>query len=119
MRHHNANKKFGLQKGARKALVHSLLVALIQHEKITTTETRAKTLRSAVEKLVTRARGGSPHDTRLLLSRLNNNEDIVKKLMKEIAPKYKSRQGGYTRITKLGKRSGKGDASAHASIAFV
>lgn len=119
MRHHNANKKFGLQKGVRAALIHSLVVALITHKKITTTETRARTLRSTIEKLITRARRGTLADTRLLASRLHNNQAVVKKLVKEIAPKYKDRRGGYTRIVKLGKRSGKGDASALAMIELV
>ena len=119
MRHHNTNRKFGLQKGVRAALIHSLVVALITRKKITTTEARAKTLRSRIEKLITRARKGTLADTRLLLSRLHNNNAITNKLVKEIAPKYKDRRGGYTRITKLGRRSGEGDASRLATIEFV
>ncbi|OGZ07506.1 MAG: 50S ribosomal protein L17 [Candidatus Lloydbacteria bacterium RIFCSPHIGHO2_02_FULL_50_13] len=119
MRHHDKNKKFGLQKGARAALFHALVVALITHKKIVTTETRAKALRSKIEKLVTRARSGTLADTRLLASRLNNNQAVVRKLMKEIAPKYKDRHGGYTRITKLGSRPGRGDASPMAVIEFI
>ncbi|MDO8521364.1 MAG: 50S ribosomal protein L17 [bacterium] len=119
MRHHSKNKKFGLQRDERNALFHALLVALITHKKITTTETRAKALRGKIEKLVTRARRGALADQRLLLSRLLNNKAIVQKLMKDIAPKYKERKGGYTRITKLGRRSGKGDASALATIEFI
>ncbi len=119
MRHHNTNKKFGLQKGARAALIHSLVIALITHKKITTTEARAKTLRARIEKLVTRARKGTLADSRVLASRLHNNGVITNKLVKEIAPKYKDRRGGYTRITKLGRRSGEGDASPLATIEFV
>ncbi|HEY9585926.1 MAG TPA: 50S ribosomal protein L17 [Candidatus Paceibacterota bacterium] len=119
MRHHNKNRKFGLQKGERAALVHSLVAALITHGKITTTEARAKTLRPAIEKMVTRARGGTIADVRLLRSRLNNNLKLTNKLVKEIAPKFSDRKGGYTRITKLGNRSGGGDASPLAMIEFV
>ena len=119
MRHHNKNRKFGLQKGEREALVHSLVVALITHGKITTTEARAKTLRPTIEKMVTKARGATLADVRLLKSRLNNNTKITNMLVKEIAPKYADRKGGYTRITKLGARSGGGDASPLAMIEFV
>ena len=113
MRHHNKNRKFGLQKGEREALVHSLVVALITHGKITTTEARAKTLRPAIEKMVTKARDAKIADVRLLKSRLTNM------LVKEVAPKFAGRKGGYTRITKLGSRSGSGDASPLATIEFV
>lgn len=119
MRHHSKNRKFGLQQGPRAAFIHSLVVALVLNGKITTTEARAKTLRSVIEKLVTRARKGTPADLRLLSSRLRNNREIVNKLVKEIGPKHKDRKGGYTRITKLGRRGGKGDASPLASIEFV
>lgn len=119
MKHHSKNKKFGLQSGPRAALFHALVVALVTHNKITTTEARAKALRPEIEKLITRAKRGTTTDTRLLSSRLKNNRAIVKKLMTDIAPKYKGRAGGYTRITKLGKRSGKGDASALAVIELI
>ena len=119
MRHHNKNKKFGLQKGERSALVRSLMVALVLHGKITTTETRAKTLRPAIEKMVTMARAGTLANVRLIRSRLNNNLKVVNKLVKEIAPMYIARKGGYTRITKLGSRGGSGDASPLATIEFI
>lgn len=119
MRHHNANRKFGLQKGEREALVHSLVVALITHGKITTTEARAKTLRPTIEKMITKARGATLADVRLLRSRLNNNLKITNKLVKEIAPRYATRKGGYTRITKLGSRNGSGDASPLATIELI
>ncbi|OGZ04972.1 MAG: 50S ribosomal protein L17 [Candidatus Lloydbacteria bacterium RIFCSPLOWO2_01_FULL_50_20] len=119
MKHHHSNRKFGLQRGERDALIHSLVAALITHGKITTTEARAKTLRPAIEKLVTKARKASIADVRLLKSRLNNNAKLTNMLVKEIAPKYFDRKGGYTRITKLGNRSGRGDASPLATIEFV
>lgn len=119
MRHHNKNKKFGRQRGARYALSRALLLALFTHGKIVTTETRAKALRPLAEKMLTRARAGSTSDVRILRSRLMNNEELTHKLVKEIAPKYKGRSGGYTRITKLGRRSGKGDASSMAMIELL
>jgi large subunit ribosomal protein L17 len=119
MRHHNKTKKFGRQKGEREAMMRSLVVSLITHEKIMTTEARAKALRPAIEKMVTRARGGGIADVRLIKSRLNNNTAITNKLVKEIAPKFKGQSGGYTRITKIGAHSRKGDASPLATIEFV
>lgn len=119
MRHHNSNKKFGLQKGERAALGHSLVVALITHGKITTTEARAKMLRQRIEKMVTKARNATPASVRLLRARLNNNLQLTTKLVKEIAPRFSDRKGGYTRITKLGSRGRLGDASPLATIEFV
>lgn len=119
MRHHNTNKKFGRQTGERTALMNSLLLSLISHGKITTTEAKAKALRPRIEKLITRARRATPSDLRIIKSRLNNNATAMRKIVKEIAPGYKERRGGYTRITKLGQRSGKGDASPVAVIEFV
>ncbi len=119
MRHHNTNKKFGREAKERGALVQSLVISLLTHGKITTTLARAKALRPSVEKMITRARDAQIPDRRILKSRLGNNEEMTKKLISEIAPKYKERKGGYTRITKLGLRSGKGDAAAMAVIEFV
>lgn len=100
-------------------MIHSLVVALITHGKITTTLARAKTLRPIIEKMVTKARIQTVANVRLLRSRLNNNLKITNRLVKEIAPNYKARKGGYTRITKLGSRSGGGDASPLAIIEFI
>jgi large subunit ribosomal protein L17 len=119
MRHHSKNRKFGRERGQRRSLFRSLAISLITHEKIVTSEAKAKSLRPAIEKLVTRARSGKLADTRILLSRLNNNMTAIDKLVKTIAPKYKGRNGGYTRITKLGARSARGDASPLAMIEFV
>ncbi len=119
MRHHNSIKKFGRQAGERQALMRSLVVSLIEHGKITTTETKAKSLRPAIEKMVTRAREASIADVRLIKARLGNNGTATDKLVKEIGPKYKGQNGGYTRITKLGARSGSGDASPMAVIEFI
>ncbi len=119
MRHHNSVKKFGRQSGQRLALMRSLVNNLITHERMTTTEAKAKALRPIIEKLVTKARGADIATTRDITARLGNNKVTTTKLIKEIAPKYEGRAGGYTRIIKLGARSGRGDASPMAMIEFV
>lgn len=116
MRHHNKNKKFGRKKDQRHAFMRSLALSLIINERIQTTETRAKALRPYVEKLVTKSRVNDLPTRRLLISRLGS-EEIAKKLIDEIAPRYSERAGGYTRITKMGSR--KSDASPQAIIEFV
>lgn len=115
MNHKNKNRKFGRVKNQRTALMKSLVSALINHESIQTTEAKAKELRPMVEKLVTRAKTGTVASRRILSSRIGPR--ATKKLVDDIAPKYKSRSGGYTRITKLEtKRS---DAAKMAQIEFV
>jgi len=78
---------------------------LLLHEKIETTEAKAKELRPYVERLITRGRTDSIHSRRILLSRLNDPL-VVEKIIKKISPKYKERKGGYTRIIKTGLRTG-------------
>ena len=117
MRHHNKNRKFGREKDQRKALLRALALSLIKHGKITTTEARAKELRPFVEKLVTKGKSESLASQRLIISRIGNNKRESKKLITEVAPRYKDRKGGYTRIIKLPRRSG--DASKMAVIEFV
>ena len=117
MRHHNKNRKFGRVKNQRKALLKSLTRSLIVHGKISTTLAKAKELRPTVEGLVTKAKREGIHSKRLVLSRVSNERRILKKLFEEIAPKYKTRHGGYTRITKLPRR--KSDGSEMAVIEFV
>jgi large subunit ribosomal protein L17 len=119
MRHHNKNKKFGRQAGERTALLRSLTVALIAHGKIQTTEARAKSLRPRIERLITKAREADIAAVRTIKARLGNDEKATNKLVKDIAPKYKGRAGGYTRITKIGQRAGTGDAASMAVIELV
>ncbi|MCK5022101.1 MAG: 50S ribosomal protein L17 [Candidatus Pacebacteria bacterium] len=118
MRHHNTNRKFGRVRKQRKALLRSLAISLVDKEKIQTTEAKAKELRPFIEKLITRAKKDSFISRRLILSKLGGeNENIVKKLIENIAIKYKDRAGGYTRITKLGFR--KGDGSPMSQIELI
>ncbi len=108
-------RRFGRKKDQRHALLVSLARALILNEKIKTTEAKAKELRSFVEKLVTRAKEDTIYNRRVLVSRLS--EDVAKKLVKDIGVRYKERDGGYTRILKLGPRQE--DGARMAIIEFV
>lgn len=119
MRHHNTNKKFGRERNSRRALMRSLAIALITHEKIETTEAKAKAIRSYVEKLVTKAQNNTLATRRLLDSKLGSGGDkAVLKLLNELAPRYKDRKGGYTRVVKTRDRVGS-DGAAMAIIEFV
>lgn len=119
MRHHSNIRTLGRTRNQRRALMRSLTYSLIKHDRITTTLAKAKEVRPFVEKLVTKAKGADANPLatkRLLLARLGD-EHIVHKLESEVAPKYKDRNGGYTRILKLPRRPG--DASEMAIIEFV
>lgn len=117
MRHHNNIRKLGRNKNQRHALLKGLMLALIAHGKIETTEAKAKELRPFIEKMITKANVGTLASRRLVISRLYNLTSEANKLINDIAPKYKERSGGYTRITKLPRRAG--DASKMAIIEFI
>jgi len=119
MKHHKSTRKFGRDHAGRVALLRSLALSLIETEHIQTTEARAKELRPFVEKLVTRGGIADLASRRLIISRLGgvSGEAGAKKLIDDIAPRYKERAGGYTRIVKLPRRGG--DASKMAIIEFV
>jgi large subunit ribosomal protein L17 len=117
MRHHNNIRKFGRNKNQRNALLKGLMLSLIAHGKIETTEAKAKELRPFIEKIISKAKIGTLSSKRTIISRLYNKTAEVNKLINEIAPKYKDRDGGYTRISKLPRREG--DASKMAIIEFV
>lgn len=108
-------RKFNREIGQRKALFNSLVSSLVLHGRITTTEAKAKEIAPIVEKKITRAKKGDLAARRFLAK--DSSENIVKKLVDEIAPKYKERQGGYTRIVKLGMR--KSDGAKMAIIELV
>lgn len=115
MRHHKKGRKFGRETDQRRALMKALAVNLVRYEKIKTTEAKAKELRPFMEKFITRAKGAGLNDKKLLVARIGGMS--AKKLVESIAPKYKDRNGGYTRIVKLPRR--KGDGSKMALIEFV
>ncbi len=117
MRHHSNVRKFGRTKNQRHALLKGLVLSLVAHGRIETTEAKAKELRPLMEKLITKANVGTLASRRLVISRLYNRTAEAGKLVDDIAPKYKDRTGGYTRITKLPRRLG--DASKMAVIEFV
>ena len=114
MKHHKKLRAFGRTSNQRKALLRSLCRALVMEERIETSEAKAREIRPVVEKLITKAKSGSLAATRALIVTLG--PDGAKKIA-EIAPKYKDRQGGYTRIIKLPQT--RTDASKQAIIEFV
>lgn len=109
------HRKFGRKKNVRSAFLTSIVEALIISGRIRTTETRAKTIRPLIEKLITRARESSLTTTRLLARRLH--APALKKLRNDWGPRYQGRQGGYTRITKV--PSHRRDGAPMAVIEFV
>lgn len=106
MRKRNIGRKLSRKVGPRKMLLKNLANNFVMHEKIKTTEAKAKELRSMVEKMITRAKGATLADRRLIAGDLTPK--MTKKIFEEIAPKYKDRNGGYTRIIKLGPRNSDG-----------
>lgn len=115
MRHHNANRKFGRQADERKALLRSLAQSLVIREKIKTTEAKAKEIRPFVEKLITRSKETTLADRRFLITQVGS--EGAKKLIDVIGPKFKERNGGYTRIVKMPRRLS--DGSKMAMIELV
>jgi large subunit ribosomal protein L17 len=99
-------RKLSRKIGPRKQLLKSLADNFLLHEKIKTTEAKAKELRSFAEKMITRAKEDNVANRRILSQKLTSRN--VKKIFEQIAPKYKERNGGYTRITKLGPRNSDG-----------
>ena len=104
MRHGNKKGKLSRDSAHRKSLLRTMSKQLIEHERIRTTQPKAKALKPEFEKLITLAKRGDLHARRQALSELNQDKFIVHKLFEEIAPRYSSRPGGYTRIVKLGPR---------------
>lgn len=116
MRHLHGHRKLGRTSSHRAALLKNLSISLIEHGKIETTVEKAKELRSFIEKLITTARVGDSNTHRAVFAVLQNKE-ATKKLINEVAPNYKDRQGGYTRITRT--RIRRGDATTMAYIELV
>lgn len=104
MRHKRTRHKLSRDSAHRKALLKNLSRQLIEHERIKTSQAKAKAVKPEVEKLITLAKRGDLHARRLLLSKLGQDKFIVHKLVEEVAPRYAERPGGYTRIVKLGPR---------------
>jgi large subunit ribosomal protein L17 len=108
-------RKFGMKTDQRKALIKSLITALISKERITTTKAKAKELSMLMDRMITKARNGDVATRRQLAKKISYKS--VKKLVEVIAPRYKDRKGGYTRVLKIGFREG--DAAQMAIIELV
>jgi large subunit ribosomal protein L17 len=105
MRHASKGKKLGRDSSHRKALYANLTCSLIEHERIKTTEAKAKAVKPFAEQMITLARRGDLHARRQALSHLRSQE-IVHKLFAEVGPRMAERPGGYSRIVKIGHRPG-------------
>lgn len=127
-RHKIRHTRLGRTPGHSKAILRNLVCDLIAYERIVTTEAKARILRPAVEKMVTKAKrglgqeaagkaGARVHAYRLLMTRLGHNRPAVERLFSTLAPRYQTRAGGYTRMIKLGPR--KIDSAAMAVVEFV
>ncbi len=107
MRHGVSGRKFDRPTAQRLALFRGLVRDLILHERITTTVPKAKEMRPFAEKMITLGKDGSVNARRQAL-KFVTDKDVIAKLFEDVAPRYSQRQGGYTRIVKLGKRLGDG-----------
>ena len=107
MRHRVAGRKLSRPTAHRMAMLYNLATDLLRYEKITTTEAKAKALRSVTEKVITLGKEGSLHSRRQALARLKDKK-VVEKVFSELPSRYAERSGGYTRILKLGPRMGDG-----------
>jgi large subunit ribosomal protein L17 len=104
MRHQKTRHKLSRSAAHRKSLLRNLAKEVIDHERVKTTEAKAKAVKPEVEKLITLAKRGDLHARREALSALGQDKFVVYKLFEEVAPRYADRPGGYTRILKLGPR---------------
>jgi large subunit ribosomal protein L17 len=121
MRHRIGGRQFGLPSDQRRALLKGLVRSLIIYKQIETTETRAKDVRIIAERLVTKAKEDSVHNRRIARTYIgghnSQDEDVVKELFTVIAPQFKDRPGGYTRMARKGVR--RGDGAPVVLLAFV
>jgi large subunit ribosomal protein L17 len=116
MRHKKLGRRFSRDSGHRQAMFSNMAAALIKHEQIVTTLPKAKDLKRVMDKYITLAKRGDLNSRRLAAARLRD-EDQVKKLFDVLAPRYKDRAGGYTRVLKAGFRYG--DSAPRAVIELV
>ena len=116
MRHRKKVIKLGRKTAHRKAMLANMASSLIEHKRINTTLTKAKALKIFIEPLVTKSKTDDTHNRRICFSKIRNKV-AVKTLFDEVAKKIDNRQGGYTRIIKLGNRMG--DNASMAMIEFV
>jgi large subunit ribosomal protein L17 len=115
--HRIDGRKLGRSQGARLALYRNLTVAVIRHERVKTTEAKAKEIQGYVERAITLAKRGDLAARRRIVSEFPNEPLVIKKLFDEIAPKYADRTSGFTRIIRIGQRQG--DAAEIVQIELV
>ncbi|MDY0270719.1 MAG: 50S ribosomal protein L17 [Trichloromonas sp.] len=116
MRHNKSGRRLGRNSSHRSAMMRNLVTSLLDHEKITTTDCRAKELRKVAEKMITLGKRGDVHARRQALQVVRDRK-VVAKLFERLAPRYQDRPGGYTRIIKLGNRLG--DNASQSIIELV
>ena len=116
MRHGNGYRKLNRTHEHRKAMFANMVCSLVEHEQITTTLPKAKELKKIADKVITLAKKGNLHSRRLLMARVKQ-EEVVRKLIDVLAPRYSERSGGYSRVLKAGFRHG--DMAPMAIIEFV
>jgi len=116
MRHADRSRRFNRTTSHRQAMFRNLVTSLLKHERVETTQAKAKELRSWTDKMITLGKRGDLHARRQALAVIRE-KTVVKKLFDEIAPRYLDRPGGYTRITKLEPR--KGDAAPMSLIELI
>jgi large subunit ribosomal protein L17 len=104
MRHQKQRHKLSRDSAHRRALLRNLCREVIQHERIRTSQAKAKAVKPRIEKLITLGKRGDLHARRQALAELGQDKFLVHKLFEEVAPRYAERDGGYTRIVKLGPR---------------
>jgi large subunit ribosomal protein L17 len=102
---------FGGSSSHHRKILANLTAQLIEHERVTTTHAKAREVRPYAEKIITKGRRGDLHARRLVLAKIGDN-NVVTKLFDDVGPRYADRKGGYTRIIKLGQRSGDGSEMA-------
>ena len=107
MRHRAKGRQLSRTSSHKRTLLRNLATSLFRHDRVVTTEAKAKELRPFAERLITLARRGDLHARRLVERRLKDRE-VTHKLFKDLGPRFASRPGGYTRIVKLGHRAGDG-----------
>ena len=115
MRHKVAGTKLGRSSGHRRAMYRNLVTDLLGYEKITTTEAKAKEVRSLAEKMITLGKAGDLNSRRQALAFITDNR-VTEKVFNDLASRYAERPGGYTRIIKLGPRLGDGAAMVQLEL---
>ena len=117
MRHQKTRHKLSRTASHRKALLRNLCKEVIEHERIKTSEAKAKAVKPEIEQLITLAKQGDLAARRMVIAQLPNEPLVIRKLFEEIAPKYADRTSGYTRIVHIGNRAG--DAAPIVQIELV